>query len=121
MSHPIPPDAQRLADRLRLLAEEVESAARYGIPVPIYWSIGAAENSSVNFHATPEQFAAWADYLNAESDVVEYEAADARWQRVERVDVNGLALSFATSEPLPPANPFQQLTDALNAPVGGAA
>lgn len=30
----IPPEAQRLADHLRKTAEEIESAARYGVPIP---------------------------------------------------------------------------------------
>ena len=64
--HTIPPEAQRLADRLRALADEIESAASYGIPIPGIVSASGHEYGDVGFAATPEEFTAWAEYVEAE-------------------------------------------------------
>ena len=92
MSHPIPADAQRLADRLRFLAGEIESAARYGIPIPYMLSASGHEFGCVSFSATEEEFAAWADYTGAATE--DYTTAGERWSSAE-ADLNGLALRFA--------------------------
>ena len=94
MSHPIPPDAQRLADRLRILADEIESAARYGVPIPYMFSASGHLFGEASFAATPEEFDAWSEY--AEAVVVEYTRDDdSRWSRAT-ADVNGLPLAFST-------------------------
>ena len=92
MSKPIPEDAQRLADRLRMLADEIESAARYGVPVPHTVSASGHQYGAVTFSATEEEFAAWADYTEAEVTHDRHHGAD--WSSGE-VDVNGLPLRFA--------------------------
>lgn len=98
MSHLIPEDAQRLISRLRLLADELESAARYGVPVPSMCSASGHRFSGASFSATPEQFDAWLDYAEAEA-TLEWEDAGKHWRSAE-ADVNGLPLGFATSEPI---------------------
>jgi hypothetical protein len=95
MSHPIPPEAQRLANRLRMLAEEIESAARYGVPIPYMVSSSGHAHGRATFAATPEEFAAWADYTEAE--VSEYDHAGRRWLSAE-VDLNGLPLQFSAAQ-----------------------
>ena len=97
MSHPIPEDAQRLADRLRLLAEEVESAARYGIPIPHMFTVSGHRFGVASFSATAEEFDAWVDYTfggdeNAESEDYTRNGVDWSWATVK---VNGLPLEFA--------------------------
>lgn len=92
MSHPIPPDAQRLAHRLRMLADEIESAARYGVPIPFMVSSNGHEYGNAAFSATPEEFEAWADYTEAE--VTEYDRDGRHWLSAV-ADVNGLPLSFS--------------------------
>lgn len=93
MSHPIPPDAQRLADRLRMLADEIESAARYGVPIPYMVSASGHPFGSADFNATPEEFDAWAEYTEAVAE--DYEHDGSYWSSAT-ADVNGLPLSFAT-------------------------
>lgn len=92
MTHPIPPDVARLTDRLRQLAEEIESAARFGVMVPIRWSVSGHEYGDVGFAATEHEFAAWVDYT--EATVIRSHHHGTDWSAVE-VDVNGLPLSFA--------------------------
>lgn len=93
MSHPIPEDVQRLADRLRMAADEILSAARYGVPIPYMVSASGHRFGGVSFAATEAEFTAWAEYTEAE--VEDYVGPDgARWSRAT-VDVNGLPLSFA--------------------------
>lgn len=87
-----PKDAQRLVDRLRLAAEEIESAARYGVPIPPYVSVTASEYGDVGIPMDADEFDAWVDYTEAEVEDYEYEGRP--WSRAH-VDVNGLPLSFA--------------------------
>lgn len=94
MSYPIPADAQRLADRLRMLADEVESAARFGIPIPFMFSISGSEYGQAGFAATPAEFDAWTEYIEG-GVVEEYQHAGKKWRAVNRADVNGLPLSFS--------------------------
>ena len=95
MSAAIPADAQRLADRLRMLADEVESAARYGVPVPTLMSVSGHEYGRATFAATEEEFPAWADYVaDADPTREDYEHNGASWSRIT-VDVNGLPVEFA--------------------------
>jgi hypothetical protein len=98
MSHPIPEDAQRLADRLRMLADEVESAARYGIPVPYMFSVSGHPRGGASFSATPHEFDSWVDYTfggdeSASGD--DYTLDGFEWSSAA-VNVNGLPLRFAT-------------------------
>ena len=93
MSHPIPEDAQRLADRLRMLAVEIESAARYGVPIPYMVSATGHRFGGATFSATAEEFASWAEYTEAEVD--EYDHDGFSWESAQ-VDVNGLPLRFST-------------------------
>lgn len=92
MSHPIPEDAQRLADRLRMLADEIESAARYGIPIPYCVMASGHPFGSASFSATEEEFAAWAEYVEAEVEDRDHHGAS--WSEAE-ADVNGLPLRFS--------------------------
>ena len=92
------PDAQRLANRLRMLAEEVESAARYGLPIPSRVSVGGYRFSDASFAATEHEFAAWVDYTGAR--VEEYEHDGARWSSAE-ADLSGLPLRFAVRHGAP--------------------
>jgi hypothetical protein len=78
-----------LPNRLRALAEELESAERYGVPMPYMGSV--AEGAS--FHLDPDAFDAWAEYT--EADVRSYEHDGRRWRSVS-VDVNGLHFDFGT-------------------------
>lgn len=103
MSHPIPEDAQRLARRLRMLADEVESAARYGVPICHIVSASGHEYGHASMSLTPEEFDAWADYT--EATVEEYDYADQHW-RTASVEVNGLPLVFSAS-----ASPVEGDTD----------
>ena len=98
MSHPVPAAAQRLADRLRQLAEEIESAARYGVPIPYMVSASGHTHGGASFAATPDEFDAWVDYTfggdeNAEGE--DYDHDGASWSHA-RVNVNGLPLTFST-------------------------
>jgi hypothetical protein len=95
--HTIPEDAQRLADRLRMLADEVESAARYGVPIPYMFSVSGHLFGGASFHATDEEFDAWVDYTFGDDETatgVDYTRDGASWSRAT-VNVNGLPLGFA--------------------------
>ena len=92
MSYPIPEDAQRLADRLRMAADEIESAARYGLPIPYLVSVSGNKYSGAGFAATEQEFTAWADYTEAEVEHGHHHGAD--WSSAE-ADVNGLPLRFS--------------------------
>ena len=91
MSHPIPADAQRLADRLRFLAGEIESAARYGVPIPYIVNVSGHEYGGVSFSATEEEFSAWVDYTETKGEGYEHDGA--LWSTAA-VDLNGLPLAF---------------------------
>lgn len=88
----IPEDAQRLAYRLRMAADEIESAARYGVPIPPLVSVDGYQYGGASFSATEHEFAAWVDYTEAR--VEGYEHDGAHWSSAE-ADVNGLPLRFA--------------------------
>ena len=92
MSHPIPEDAQRLAARLRMAADEIESAARYGVPIPFCVTVGGHEFASMSFSATEHEFAAWAEY--AEAAVEQYEHDGYDWSAAT-ADINGLPVRFS--------------------------
>ena len=92
MSHPIPEDAQRLADRLRMAANEIESTARYGVPIPYLISVSGHRYSGASFAATEDEFAAWVDYTEAEVEHGHHHGSD--WSAAE-TDVNGLPLRFS--------------------------
>ena len=82
-----------LADRLRALADEIESAERYGVPIPTVVSVNSFPNiEPVAFSATADEFDAWADYTDAETG--EYRR-DGKRVRSASVDVNGLRVTFA--------------------------
>lgn len=89
----IPPDAQRLADRLRHLAGEVESAARFGVPIPDLISVDAREHAcAASFSADEREFAAWAGYTEAKVTYYRYEGR--KWSRAVG-DLNDLRVEFA--------------------------
>lgn len=93
----IPEDAQRLVARLRLLADEIESAARYGVPIPYMVSTSGHQFGGASFHATEGEYDAWVDYTfggdeNAVGEDYEHKGTD--WSRA-RVNVNGLPLEFS--------------------------
>lgn len=93
----IPEDARRLADRLRMLADEVESAARYGVPIPYMVSVSGHAFGGASFSASEEEYAAWVDYtFGGDSGATgeDYEHEGAGWSRAT-VNVNGLPLEFA--------------------------
>ena len=89
----IPEDAQRLASRLRAAADEIESAARYGVPIPYMVSASGHKYGALSFSATEAEFAAWVDYTEAEVEHGHHHGA--AWSSVDRVDVNGLPVSFS--------------------------
>jgi hypothetical protein len=95
MSHPIPEDAQRLALRLRLLADEIESAARYGVPIPSLVSVGGHVFSGASFAATEHEFAAWAEYAEATVDHAYHHGADWSSAEVTIGDGDRLPLRFS--------------------------
>lgn len=86
------PDAQRLANRLRMLADEIESAARFGVPIPSMVNVEGHEYGYASFSATEEEFAAWVEYV--EANVIDYEYHGLPWSMAS-VDVNGLPMRFA--------------------------
>lgn len=87
-----------LADRLRSLADELESAERYGLPLPAMVSTSSHNHTHVSFHTDDRDlFDQWADYTEAE--VVDYDYADHHWSRAT-ADVNGLIVQFATARPI---------------------
>lgn len=88
--------AATLARRLRMLATEIESADRYGVPIPSTVSVNGYSNiEGASFAATPEEFDAWADYCVG-AVVEEYDHAGKHW-RAATADANGLTLRFAVS------------------------
>lgn len=98
MSAAIPEDAQRLADRLRALAVEVESAARFGIPIPFGFSVSGHEYGRATFAATAEEFDAWAEYTEAE--VEDYEHEGEQWRSGSAtIGEHDLRIQFACVDP----------------------
>jgi hypothetical protein len=95
------PDQQvaTLVLRLHQLASEIESAHRYGIPIPMVVSVNAyPAPMGASFAATSEEFEAWADYCIG-AEVTEYDHDGKHWWRAT-ADVNGLPLEFAAAEVL---------------------
>lgn len=88
----IPEEAQRLADRLRAAADEILSAARYGVPIPYMVSASGHKFGAVSFAATEAEFAAWVEYTEAEVEHNCHHGAD--WSNAE-ADVNGLPVRFS--------------------------
>lgn len=87
-----------LAQRLRALAEELESAERYGLPLPPMVSVSAHKHGSATFHTDDRDlFDQWADYT--EADVTDYDHAGHHWSRAT-ANVNGLSVQFATARPM---------------------
>lgn len=85
-------DAQRLVARLRMAADEIESAARYGVPIPHLVSVSGHQHGGMSFSATEAEFDAWADYTDA--IVSQHHHDGSLWSSVEAVDVNGLPVQF---------------------------
>ena len=82
-----------LADRLRALADELESAERYGITLPRLINAGS---NDITWHTPdPAEFAQWADYT--EADVKTLPAPDGHYV-IARADMNGLTVQFQTLE-----------------------
>lgn len=92
----------RLVRRLNLAADELASAARFGLPVPTSASVNGyagLEGLTLSLDSVDE-FDAWADYA---SDVIaeDYEHDGARWQRATgTLGLEGLRVSFAVRLPL---------------------
>lgn len=80
-----------LSQRLRQLADELDSAEQYGVPIPMHVSVSGHEFGSAAFSATEEEFDAWAEYTDA--TVTDYEHEGSDWSSSE-VNVNGLPLHF---------------------------
>jgi len=95
MTHQIPDAARRLIDRLRMLADELEAAAGYGVPVPIYVTASGHENGHVHIPMTAAEFDAWVEHTDANVRVYHHDGA--RW-RSAKVDLDGLAVGFATCD-----------------------
>lgn len=94
MSHPIPPHAACLIERGKLLADEMASAARYGLPIPTTVSLNGYDNlegAAFSFD-TIDEFDAWAEY--AAANVRECDHDDRHWHHGIG-DLNGLAVSFS--------------------------
>lgn len=88
----IPADAQRLVDRLRKAADEIESAARLGVPAPKVLNVDGWEyGNGCGFHASEHEFAAWAEHT--EATVRDYEHEGVPWSEAV-TDVNGLPMRF---------------------------
>jgi hypothetical protein len=86
--------ATPIIERLRALADELESAERYGVPLPDVVSAVGYPFGGASFHVDPLVFQAWADYT--EATVEEYDHEGDHWRRC-RADVNGLLVEFATT------------------------
>jgi len=84
-------DTQRLATRLRMLAEELESAGRYGVPIPESFGVSGYEHGGATAAMTEAEFDAWVEYTEATR--IDYEYQGDQWSRAE-VDVNGLPMRF---------------------------
>lgn len=84
--------AKRMADRLRMAADEIESASRYGLPIPYCITVDGHEFGRASFSATEDEFAAWAYYTEAR--VEHYEYGGVPWSKAA-ADVNGLPLEFS--------------------------
>ena len=95
--------AALLVQQLRLAADEIDSARRYGVPIPPIVSVFAfnASHPGLSFSATEHEFAAWVEY--AEAEVEEYESGGQRWSRAT-ADVNGLRVGFAWGRPIEDAS-----------------
>lgn len=100
MSAELTASTKTLARRLRMLADEIESAARYGVPIPFMVSVNGHEHGGASFHLDrPDDFAAWVDYTfgGGEKAVGHDCVHDGQnWSRAT-VDVNGLPVTFATT------------------------
>lgn len=89
--------ANVLAHRLRLLADEIQSAHRYGVPVPTTLTVDSYDVGGVTFSATPAEYNAWVDYCVG-VEVRDYDHDEKHW-RTASADVNGLNVRFAMSQP----------------------
>lgn len=98
MSHQIPSDAARLIERARVLADEMASAARYGVPIPATVCIDHYAHGDVTFSCGDDRwmFDSWVDY--AEAQVEEYDYDGHHWHRAA-ANVNGLSLTFSMTSP----------------------
>ena len=88
-----------LATRLRQLADEIDSAHRFGVPIPASVTVGHSEHSDISF-VEPDRatFDAWVDYTEATT-----RTEDIGYARyvIATADVNGLPLRFQTAAPIP--------------------
>lgn len=99
MSHPIPTDAGRLIVRARELAEEMASAARYGIPIPAHVSLSNHQFGRTSWHCLDDRrlFDAWVEYTDA--TVREYDH-DGKHVSTATADCNGLLIEFSMHAPI---------------------
>ena len=87
-------DAERqrvdqLVRRIHDAADEIASAARYGLPIPRIVSVSTYRTGGLQFCATPDEAAAWADYLEVEVQADEHHGS--KWSKVNG-DANGLPI-----------------------------
>lgn len=81
-----------LAQRLRALADELESAERYGVPIPDYVTAG---KRGIYFDTSHDGslFDEWLGYCDTVEVAEWVDDNDVRWQRAT-TDVNGLLVEF---------------------------
>ena len=98
MSHPITSEAALLIGRAKHLADEMASAARYGLPIPAVVSLNSYDNlEGVSFSLdSMDDFDQWAEY--AEANVREYEHVARHWHYGVG-DLNGLGVTFSFATP----------------------
>lgn len=95
--------AETLIANLRKAADELDSAHRYGLPIPTYVSVTGYDTLTGDLGLpldTFEQVDAWAEYA-AEITVKDYDHGSERWRRgTGRLGLDGLRVTFAASTPI---------------------
>lgn len=92
--------AEQLVRRLYDAADELASAARYGLTVPASVSISGYERQGLMLILdTVDEFDTWADYAT-NATTQEYDHDGAHWHSGVG-DLNGLLVTFAVKTPLP--------------------
>jgi hypothetical protein len=94
-------DPNTIAGRLRLLADELDSAEALGVPLPPTVHVNSHTNlEGAGFHLEAGEFAAWLDYVD-NPPVVESWHHDKHWRVVStKVGHGGLRLEFTMATPI---------------------